>query len=354
MSHRDLIYWLLDNAGPIIRFRTIVDLVEEQDVGVVARALKKMEKDPEVIKWLSMLKPNLGFNEIHSSKQDALENVMEKLVQLGWRAGLQPFDSKTLPFRVWLTENIDKPHVEPHSVFKKTLIASLLARAGYDMVETVEKQMVSRLRTLFKFIAAPDFSRIFVEKPDTKRMSETDHELVNPELYPNQQFLLPWVHDVLAFSKIGGIMNQPERREMAENVMEMILSPEYQALPWSYGLARYGDRYYAIGWAVHLPGYDSIPEGRLFAEMLLLLEALAPFKTIQRSSWFKESMKYLEEYRTDDETYSFPKSWLPENKTGYWVGGYRMAYDSRTGLKKAIEIESTFRVLMIKKREALL
>ncbi|MFW9870111.1 MAG: hypothetical protein ACFFEL_10840 [Candidatus Thorarchaeota archaeon] len=349
MSLRDLGYWLLDNAGPIIRFRTIVDLIEEQDVGVVGRALSHMSEDPEVLKWLNLLKPNLGLNEIHSSKQDSFENVMGKLVQLGWRAGLQPFDTKTLPFRVWLTENIDKPHIEPHAVFKKTLIASLLARAGYDMVETVEKQMLSRLRTLFKFSASPDFSQVFIEKPDTKMMHEMEHELVNPELYPNQQFMLPWVHDALAFSKIGSIINQPEKREMVETIMEMILSPEYQALPWSYGLARYGEKYYVIGWAVHLPGYDSKPDGKPFAEMLLMLEALAPFKCIQNSSWFKQSMKYLEEFRTDNDTYSFPKAWLTEAKTGYWVGGVRMAFDSRTGRTNAIEVESTFRVLLIKK-----
>ncbi len=353
MSHRDLSYWLLDNAGPIIRFRTIVDLVVEQDVGVVARALKEMGEDSEVTKWLSLLKPNLGFNDIHSSKQDAYENVMGKLVQLGWRAGLQPFDTKTLPFRVWLSENIDKPHIEPHAVFKKTVIASLLARAGYDMVETVEKQMIKRLVALYKFSAAPDFPQIFVEKPDTKRMSETEHKLVNPELYPNQQFMLPWVHDALAFSKIGSIMNQPENRQMVECVMEMILSPEYQALPWSYGLAKYGNQYYVIGWAVHLPGYNSKPEERLFAEMLLMLEALAPFRCIQSSSWFKDSLKYLDEFRTANDTYSFPKAWLSETKTGYWVGGVRMAYDLRTGRKNAIEVESTFRVLMIRKRAGL-
>jgi hypothetical protein len=349
MSLRNLTYWLLDNAGPIIRYRTIADLIEEQDVGVVARALGDMSTDSEALKWLNLLEPNLGLNEVHSSKQDAFENVVGKLVQLGWRAGLQPFDTKTLPFRVWLSENIDEPNIDPHSVFKKTLIASLLARAGYGTVEAVERQIINRLHTLYRFSSNPNFSRIFVEKPDTKRMAETDHDLVNPGLYPNQEFMLPWVHDVLAFSRIRSIMDLSDNREMVESVMEMILSPEYQALPWSYGLAKYGNKYYAIGWAVHLPGYTSRPEGRLFAEMLLMLEALAPFKSIQNSSWFKDSMEYLEEFRAENETYLFPKGWLPEKKTGYWVGGHRMAFDSRTGRKNAIEVESTFRVLMIKK-----
>ncbi|MFW9793467.1 MAG: hypothetical protein ACFFEE_04120 [Candidatus Thorarchaeota archaeon] len=353
MVQRDLIFWLLENAGPIVRYRTIVDLVEEQDVGVVARALGDMSTDSEALKWLNLLKPKLGFNDVHSSKQDAFENVMGKLVQIGWRAGLQPYDTKTLPFRVWLSENIDQPHIEPHSVFKKTLIASLLARAGYGTVEAVERQMINRLHAIYSFSSTPDFSMTFVEKPNIKNLSETDHKFVNPDLYPSQQFMLPWVYDALAFSEIGSIMDQIGNREMVESVMEMILSPEYQALPWSYGLAKYGDRYYVIGWAVHLPGYDSRPEDRLFAEMLLMLEALAPFKSVQNSEWFRNSMRYLEEFRTESDTYVFPRAWLPEKRTGYWVSGHRMAYDSRTGRKNAIEIESTFRVLMINKRAEL-
>ncbi|MFX1483162.1 MAG: hypothetical protein ACFFCP_08230 [Promethearchaeota archaeon] len=349
MSLRDLAYWLLDNAGPIVRFRTVVDLVEEQDVGVVSRALRDMTEDQEVVKWFNLLKPHFGLNEIHSGNKEAYENVMAKLVQFGWRAGLQPFDTKTLPFRVWLSENIDNLPIEPHAVFKKTLIASLLARAGYDMVEAVEKQVVNRLKTIHRFSSSPDYTRIFVDKPDTERLSKSNHDLVNPELYPNQQFMLPWVHDALAFSKIGSIMENPEKREMVENVMEMVLSPEYQALPSSYGLARYGDNYYVLGWAVHLPGFENKPENREFAEMLLMLEAFAPFKCVRSSSWFKNSMEYLEEFRTEKETYSFPAAWLPEKKTGYWVGGYRMAIDSRNGRERAIEVESTFRVVMIKK-----
>ena len=356
MNHRDLAYWLLDNGGPVIRFRTLVDIFEEQDVGIVSRAMKEMVESPEVVKWLELIEPSLAFNDVHSGRQNAFENVVAKLVQLGWRAGLQPFDSKTLPFRVWLSESIDKEPEEAHEVFKRTVTASVLARAGYQTVEAVQKQVLSRLKTVHQFAKSPDFSNIFVDKSKYKGIPKglVSHDLINPQLYPNQQLALPWIHDVYAFSHLSVVLKVDHYRKQAEEVLEMVLNHEYQDLPWSYGIAKYGKRYYVLGWAVHLPGYSKAPEGRLFAEMLLALEALAPFKCIRKSTWFQNSMRYLEEFRTEEGSYSFPRTWLPEKKRGYWVGGDYMAYDDRKGKTNAIEVESTFRVLSIRNRAGLI
>ncbi|MHA2395478.1 MAG: hypothetical protein ACXAC0_02140 [Candidatus Thorarchaeota archaeon] len=355
MNHRDLAYWLLENGGPIIRFRTLVDIFEEQDVGTVSRALKKMTESPEVVKWLDFVEQNLEFNDVHSGRQNAFENVVGKLIQLGWRAGLQPFDNKTLFFRVWLSENVDNEPVAAHDVFKRTLIASVLARAGYQTVEAVQKQVFSRLNTIHNFAKSPDFSQIYVDKSEYRGIPKglASHDLINPQLYSSQRFALPWIHDVYAFSHLNIILENEQYRKQAEQILEMILMPEYQSLPWSYGIAKYEKRYYVLGWAVHLPGYSKAPEGRLFAEMLLVLDALAPFVCIRKSPWFRNSMRYLEEFRTEKGSYSFPRTWLPEKKRGYWVGGEYMAFDERKGRSNAIEIESTFRVLSIRKRAGL-
>jgi uncharacterized protein YeaO (DUF488 family) len=356
MNHKDLAYWLLDKGGPIIRFRTLVDIFEEQDVGTVSRALKEMTKSPEVVKWLDLIEHSLEFNDVHSGRQNAFENVVAKLVQLGWRAGLQPFDNKTLSFRVWLSENVDNEPIVAHEVFKRSLIASVLARAGYKTVEAVQKQVLSRLNTIHNFAENPDFSRIYVDKKEFQGIPRglSKHDLIDPQLYPSQQFALPWIHDVYAFSHLNIVMENELFRKKAEQILEMVLTPDYQSLPWSYGIAKYGKRFYVLGWAVHLPGYSKAPEGREFAEMLLVLDALAPFTCIRKSPWFQSSMKYLEEYRTDDGTYSFPMAWLPEKQRGYWVGGEYMAFDERRGRPNAIEVESTFRVLSIRKRAGLI
>ncbi|MBE0525474.1 MAG: hypothetical protein IH631_00925, partial [Candidatus Thorarchaeota archaeon] len=135
MDSYDIAQWLLRNAGPSIRFRTLVDILNEQDVGVIGHALNEMLQSPDVSKWIEHLTPQFDFNSIHSSRIDAFENVMGKLVQLGLRAGLQPFDSKTLPFRVWLSENLEAAPEKPHAIFLRTIIASFLAYAGYGSTQ---------------------------------------------------------------------------------------------------------------------------------------------------------------------------------------------------------------------------
>ena len=349
MESYDLAQWLLRNAGPSIRFRTLVDILNEQDVGLVGRALNEMLESPEVVKWLEHLTPQLDFNSIHSSRIDAFENVIGKLVQLGLRAGLQPFDSKTLPFRVWLTENVGNTPEKPHAVFLRTIIASFLAYAGYGSTKPVNDQMLDRLENLYEFAKDPDFSRIFVDTSEFKGIPKnSEYGLVNPELYPEQRFMLPWIHDIRGLASCQRIMDSKDHRNKLDNIIELLLTEEYQSLPWSYGLAKYGSRYYVLGWAAHLPGYSKKPEGREFAELLLTLEFMAKFPVVRNSKWFSKSMEFLETFETDSGTYRFPRGWLSEKKTGYWVGGRRMMFDERKGNSLAIECESTFHVLRIK------
>jgi hypothetical protein len=350
MASQDLTQWLLHNAGPTIRFRTIVELLQEQDVGLVSKALKDMLESPEVMDCVNRLVPQFDTNSIHSGNADAFENVIGKLVQLGLRAGLQPFDNKTLAFRVWLTENVGIYPETPHAVFLRTIIASFLAYAGYDTTSPVKAQMMKRLNALYEFAKQPDFSNVFVDKAGFKGLPKgsENHKLVNPDLYQDQQFMLPWVHDIRGLSCCSEMLSNQNHRAKLDKIIEMILTSEYQNLPWSYGLAKYGERYYVLGWATHLPGYSSKPEGRSFAELLLTLEFMGRFAVARKSQWFLNSMEYLESFRTDDGTYVFPQSWLPEKQTGYWVGGLRMGFDDRKSYPKAIECESTFRMLKIK------
>ena len=143
-------------------------------------------------------------------------------------------------------------------------------------------------------------------------------------------------------------MASKEHRHKLDKIIELVLTEKYQNLPWIYGLAKYGSRYYVLGWAAHLPGYSKNPEGRRFAELLLTLEFMAKFPVARNSKWFSKSMEFLETFETDSGTYRFPRGWLSEKKTGYWVGGTRMMFDERKGNRHTIECESTFHVLRIK------
>ncbi|MHA2213344.1 MAG: hypothetical protein ACW992_09300, partial [Candidatus Thorarchaeota archaeon] len=128
----------------------------------------------------------------------------------------------------------------------------------------------------------------------------------------------------------------------------------YQELRPGYGYLKYGNSTYAIGWSVHVPGFSSSPNENEMSRLLLSLEMLAPFKTARESDWFQSSMNVLEDQITDEGHYRFPRRWLPERQSGYWVGAHYMALEDVRRKQIAIDCESSFRLLKIKQLAGLL
>ncbi|MFW9799078.1 MAG: hypothetical protein ACFFD9_01450 [Candidatus Thorarchaeota archaeon] len=349
MSFGDLSQWLIDNAGPAIRFRTLVELVEEQNVEKVSKALGDFLASSSVNTWLERLHPRFEMKELHSSSPEAFENVMGKLGQLGMRAGLQPFDGMTLPFRVWLSEGIEPGVGHPFRLFLRTIVASFLAYTGYHDTKPVHDVLVKRLNLIYSLAENPNLEEVYIDESEFSiPESMKHHKLVNPELYFGQKLTLPWVHDLRAFASSKEIQQNLELRDKVERIAELVLSPEYQQLQPGYGLMKHGSRYYVIGWSVHLPNYFVSPQEETKPDFLLALEMMAPFEATKQSEWFTHAIDFLESHRTSRDTYLFPKSWMAEKKTGYWTNGAYMALEEDRRRDLAIECESTFRMLKIK------
>ncbi|MFW9846252.1 MAG: hypothetical protein ACFFD6_05870 [Candidatus Thorarchaeota archaeon] len=350
MVSSDVVQWLLNSADAPIRFQVIVDLLQEHDVGKVSEVLDDLHNCSLVAEWLNRLEPGFGMKQLHSSEPTSFENVMGRLGDLGMRAGLQPFDSKTLPFRAWLTDTENDIMGGIFRVFLRTIVASFLSYTGYSETDPVHNVLKDRLKWTHSFASNPDFMQVYVDErghsipPDE---SEED-SIVNPELYRNQKLVLPWIHDIRAFAFSVQIHQEPELMQQAEEVVAMILTPDYQSLQPNYGRMRIGDRFYKIGWNIHLPGFFSEPSESEMSKLLLTMEMMAPFKSAQESDWFKQMMALLESYETDDGTYIFPRAWMPEDRSGYWVNGAYMALEDNRKKSVATECESTFRMLKIK------
>jgi hypothetical protein len=340
MDSLEVMQWLLANSGPSIRFQVVVDLLQEQDVGRVSSLLADLLTSPLVGEWIGRLNPGFQMKQLHSSNPGAFENTMGKLGELGMRAGLQPFDGKTLPFRAWLTDTTEEDIEHPFHVFLRALVASFLSFTGYSSTESVHNVLAERLESTYSFAKNPDFAQVYVGK-------RGNDGLVNPILYPNQQFVLPWIHDLRGFSSSDHILSDPPLRQKAEAVVSMVLREEYQELQPGYGLMMYKDRGYKIGWSVHLPDFFSEPSDASMPSVLLILPIMAPFKTSRESDWFKQMIDRLETCITEYGTYQFPREWLPEKREGYWVNGAYMALEPRRKTT-AIEAESTFRMFRIK------
>jgi hypothetical protein len=237
--------------------------------------------------------------------------------------------------------------VGPWEGFSELLLAGFLAYAGYSDTTPVKTMTLERLRKAHWFVENIDFDDFYIK--------ETKKEwLVKSQFYQDVEYGLPFVHDIRGFASSQWIFRNEEHRRIAEQVVGMILSPEYQNLRNGYGYMKYENRYYAIGWSVHPPNYHA-PAGDLeMSRLLLSLELLAPFEAARHSAWFRESMSLLENQRTREGHYRFPRKWLPERQSGYWVGGHYMALEDDRRRQSAIDYESTFRVLKIKRLAGLI
>ena len=66
------------------------------------------------------------------------------------------------------------------------------------------------------------------------------------------------------------------------------------------------------------------------------------------AAWFQDALRHLETFRTPRGTYRFPGHYLREAE-GYYVSGYGMGLGESRRRPLGIEIESTFRMLAIRR-----
>ena len=137
--------------------------------------------------------------------------------------------------------------------------------------------------------------------------------------------------------------------------MKYVFSIEYHKLKQGYGNIREGHRhYYSMGWSMHIPGFPNprlLEEAENGRELLLYLDRLINFPFITESEWFSEVWSYLNTFKTDKGTWRFPAAWMKEygKRGGYYCLGYHMGLGEDRKNRESTEIESTFRMLKLKK-----
>jgi hypothetical protein len=350
--------WLLENAGSIIRYRTITEFIEESNSNKIELFRNELLSEELVHFWLENLLPSFDKNVMHSGKSEAFENVMGKLYEFGLRKGIRALDEKTEPFHHWLEQQIHLPnegYYSPFSVFYRTIVAAFLSMTGYSNAEAVKAWILKRLDTIYSFVKEGDFD-IYIPHDSFSSFPKVYrcYPLLNPVLYPDGEMKLPWIHDINAFLHSSFIMEDSQLTRKVEVVVDFILSPDYQKLHPDYGVIRSeSGRYYVMGWCVHLPGYLGLNlREEDFGRLLLLLNLLSRSKTAREHSWFKRSFASLKKFRSEDGLIAFPRRFLPEKKFGYWVSGSRMGLETNRRVQQAIVCESIFRYLEIALRTA--
>lgn len=346
--------WLLKNSGPPIRYRTYTELLRKTSERKTELLKEDLLSSNLVQFWLNNLRPDFDKNALHSGRSEAFENAMGKLYEFGLRKGVKALDKKTKPFRLWLAQQIRLPNEGYFPVFHRTIVATFLSMTGYANEDAVKTMILKRLETIYPFAKKGDLKDVYVPQDSFPGFPKSfrNYPLLNPDLYPDDEMKLPWIHDVNAFVYSPFIMEDVELREKVETIIAFILKPEYQKLHFGYGVIRKeSGKYYVMGWSVHLPRYfESSPQPKDFGYFLLLLNLMSRSRTARKHPWFKRSFSFLNSFKAENDLITFPRDFLPEKRFGYWVTGARMGLEPNRKTQKAITCESTFRYLQIATR----
>jgi len=225
----------LGECGPIIRYRTRVELLKELDDKKVESLKKDLLSDSLVNVWLGHLHPDFRTHVTHGSKSEAFENAMGKLYEFGLRKDIGVLDEKTEPFRRWLAQQTDHPTVLP---FFRTLVAAFLSMTGYSEEDAVNSWILKRLETVYPSAKKADFEDIYIPQDTFPGFPKAFRRkpLLNPALQTEDGSMLPSIHDVNAFLHSEPLIEDTRLRSKVETIVDFILRPEYQKLYSGYGV----------------------------------------------------------------------------------------------------------------------
>lgn len=345
MNHRELVDWLFENGGPTIRYRTATELMQPSGKVATGQLREELHQSELVKVWLERFVPSSLFNDLHGGKETAFENVIGKLTQLGCRKSMPEFDQRIVPYCGWLKDNAEHPPGHIFEVFYRTLIAAFMALAGYIHEPAVGTVLRNRLETVYDFTRQGRYD-IYVSQASHPRVPSVWRgvPLINPVLSRDGNLCLPWIYDIVGLAAYLPECGTEDDWAKANTITNYILNEQYQRLPQGYGiLLAENHRYYAMGWSVHLPGFLSdASEGSTVREFIQRLILMAKFPAAVQHPWFTNSRRHLSRFRTECGTYLFPRSYLQDDRIGYWVAGRRMGLEENRRPALAIELESTF------------
>ena len=323
-KNSDLIEWLYSNGGPIIRYRTAAELMDDATGIDIHHLYQEVCECSEVQRWLD----NLGrAKNIHGSKDTDAENPLAKLLEYGLTANNPAFNEKILPLFVRL----------PQSYHPITL-SPFLIRAGYYQNPFIVDWFKGRLEGMYNAARRGTYDFYLTDEEASKvPKAWCGKPIYKPEY--DQEYLLPTCYDfyAMAYSPV----DEPQTKEVIEKIIAYLSAPQFQWTVGGYQWDRKKKRCYAAG-RVYLACVN--------LQRLVLFMALgARFASVRDSQWFKEGLEKLEGYRTTRGTYSFPRDLLIEKKNSYYIyGGAHMGLGEDRRMEKALELESTFWMMKIK------
>jgi len=327
--------WLLENAAPVIRYRTQTELIGSNNKVVLQDAMTALLALPQTQKRLALLR-DLDYSRVHGSDSTNLENVLPMLVDFG-------LDYESEIFRREVKPGIhsDKPHDDFH--YDKVISTPFLLQAKFPISGLVDFA-IERINMIYDFTQHMNFDIYDDIKcyPGVPKPFQ-DRPLLKPELANGTICKLPMIYDILSMAEVYSRVSADIQAKI-DNIINYVISPGYDIVVPMYGILRAQPRkYYAMGWDCKKPFNDN--HGYEYPNLHRLL-LYSRFPSAIKSTWFQNVIGFLMQYKTTDETFVFPKDYLME-KDCNWILGARMSLGENRRKKHWSEVESTFYMLKL-------
>jgi len=307
--------WLALNGGPSV----LLHIERDKKSGKASekKLVSKLLKIEEVQSLLSYMdqfaaQPR-GKKELehllHYFKDVCVDQFFPRLMDLGFRAGIDIFDQKMEEFR----------KLYSYLLREKSGYTIMISRyffiAGYMYKEVLE---AVRRRINLLYPAAKE--RIFNIYQDKSKLPKTPKNWENKGIIKDD--LNPWLnikplpvfYDIAAMAYCPAQYLDPDTLTKIDTIITYILEPQFQKLPEGYGLVwtKSIRRYHACGWSPTLPLYrDYLRPGKYDDYSLLYyVNLVSYFLVARKSEWFLSCLKTLEKYQAEDGTFLFPKELL--------------------------------------------
>lgn len=327
MNSRELESWAWDQGGPSIRLR-IYSLRKEKarmNVESICSELLRLEEVKAAPNCLNAFQTQARDKKtiehlVHYYKAPCIDRCFSKLTTLGLYAGMPVFDVQFQPMaRLFSDLQSEK---EDYGYYYSLMLHRFFFMSGYED-SAVIASMVRRIDALYRAAKEHIFD-IYRSGAGLPKVPAQWAEwgILREEMSPFSRAAecpLPTIYDLSAMAYFPEKHKDADIQKKIDEIAAYVLDPEFQKIPEYYGLLwdQQKRRFYACGWAPVLPLYEN-RDGHGMGDVRTLfsrLHIMSHFDSARRSKWYSDCLDYLAQFRTERETYIFPKKYLDEKSS---------------------------------------
>ena len=352
----DPIPWLLENAGPPIRYRVLTELLDrsKDDPDVVKTRQAVLLYPPALALSRKQRKDGTWGGQIHAGDPKrlelSLENAMSLLFEMGWGRDAKPVKTAAATLRPFLSAKKDVKFFEFAKFVKadekreryyrwalRILALGLLVRGGY----TDDRSRLQVLELL-------DLCAGFVDDPVSRNPVEeigASHPLIRAAGFRRDYLFVPDLPIFRVFAFSPWLLDGELAKMRLKKMSDYVLAETYQRLAPDLGLVRTAKGSFVKGGGLRIRGVEYYQKHGGLYELLVNMEIFARLGLLNRYPQFMAHLEWWHAQQGKEGRWSIASKLL--NESSRWTAMIRLEKDWRSPARK--EADLTFRVLLILK-----